>query len=72
MNCNMKRLAYLPMLLSLLLGSCTLMMENVDTEEAEQVNLEEVGFDEPYTQRPSMAMLPSNTVTAPVCCIRRP
>ena len=27
------------------------MMENVDTEEAEQVNLEEVGFDEPYTQK---------------------
>ena len=51
MNYHMKRLAYLSILLSLLLGSCTLMMENVDTEEAEQVNLEEVGFDEPYTQK---------------------
>lgn len=47
----MKRLAYLPMLLSLLLGSCTLMMEDIDTEEEEKVNLEEVGFDEPYTQK---------------------
>ena len=51
MNYHMKRLAYLPMLLSLLLGSCTLMMEDIETEEEEKVNLEEVGFDEPYTQK---------------------
>ena len=51
MNYHMKRLAYLPMLLSLLLGSCTLMLEDIETEEEEKVNLEEVGFDEPYTQK---------------------
>ena len=51
MNYHMKRLAYLPRLLSLLLGSCTLMMEDIETEEEEKVNLEEVGFDEPYTQK---------------------
>ena len=49
MNYHMKRLAYLPMLLSLLLGSCTLMMEDIDNDDAEKVNIEEVGFDEPYT-----------------------
>lgn len=53
MNYHMKRLAYLPILLtSFLLGSCTLVMDNYDTEEGEEnVNLEEVGFDEPYTQK---------------------
>ena len=47
----MKRSAYLPILLSFLLGSCTLMMEDVENEEENNVNLEEVGFDEPYTQK---------------------
>ena len=47
----MKRFAYLPIFLSFLLGGCTLMMDEIPEEnENDNVNLEEVGFSEPYTQ----------------------
>lgn len=32
-------------------GGCTLMMDDLEKEEEEAVDLEEVGFDEPYTQK---------------------
>ena len=44
----MKRIAFTPILLTIFLSGCTLMMDEVPEEE-EKVNLEEVGFDEPYT-----------------------
>ena len=43
----MKRSAYIIVLFSFLLGGCTLVMDDFDPEEKD--NLEEVGFDEPYT-----------------------
>ncbi|MCR4922024.1 MAG: hypothetical protein K5945_10050 [Bacteroidaceae bacterium] len=45
----MKRFSFIPLLLLFLMGGCTLMMDEIPEEGKEDVNVEEVGFDEPYT-----------------------